>query len=142
MKISTIITTLTQDTTQLQNRKDAADVVKHLYAAYGKVASKKEFRDTIGSIDEYTSALLSLLVEHQMFNYHTIKTLTSSLRQAYEKQHHTVHVHIADKHEEKAKQKRENTQTHSTNHLGVTVRKDGKVYKRALHTDIQKLLNA
>jgi 1-aminocyclopropane-1-carboxylate deaminase/D-cysteine desulfhydrase-like pyridoxal-dependent ACC family enzyme len=56
-------------TQDLEARKNASIVIKHIYASYGKIANKEVFRDAIKNCDEHTHLLLDLLIEAQLFSY-------------------------------------------------------------------------
>ena len=140
MKITQFAQQLTQED-NLEKRKEACSAIKKIYHTYGKVASTKDFIQTIKWIDDNTYTLLKFLVENKLYTYHNIKYLEKEIISAYEKKYMVARIQIPSKYQSKVTKKRKNAGIDDTQTIGVTIHNQDKIYKRSLDTDLKKLLH-
>ncbi len=139
MNINTIVQTLAE-TNDLESWKNASHVIKHLYGSFGKMTSKKWFRELVQDTDEHTHALLELLLEWRLFTYKSVKQLSSQLDKAYSAKNNIIRVQAPEKYTSVAKKEWDNADIKETDLVGVVVHEQGNIYKRTLNADINKLL--
>lgn len=126
----------------IQEYRTAIKVIKALHRKYGEKLLRKEVRTVIEKNSPTSHDLLNMLVTTKQYNKKDIQAIYHTIQDIKEKYDPTVEV-VAPltAQVESLTNVFSTINTTTTEETGITIKTQGKIYKREANTDIEKLLH-
>lgn len=126
----------------IQEYRTAIKVIKTLHRKYGEKLLRKEVRTVIEKNSPISHGLLNMLVTKKHYNKKDIQAIHHTIQDIKEKYDPTVEVVVPSiAQTESLKNMFPTINTTKTEQTGITIKTQGKIYKREANTDIEKLLH-
>ncbi len=94
--LKTVVSTLTDRPQDIEQRYNAAKVVRQLYKRYGKTIKTNDFIKEIESVDPTIGQLMELLEHHHLVNEKTLNELVAHTRSIRKEQQHVTHIYVPE----------------------------------------------